>query len=125
MASFGNHLKMQLSPGVRERARAFYGDVLGCRTHPSPAADLDLFEFANGIFLGIYYDAAQALPEADLLKATWLEIKSDDVPALRRKLLDFGVRPVDYSDKTRFYFQAPGGQVFRLAPEDGASKTST
>jgi hypothetical protein len=30
-----------------------------------------------------------------------------------------GVKEVEYPDKSRFYFQAPGGQVFRLAPEDG------
>ena len=34
-------------------------------------------------------------------------------------LVDFGVKEVEYPDKSRFYFQAPGGQVFRLVPEDG------
>lgn len=34
-------------------------------------------------------------------------------------LIDFGVKEVEYPDKIRFYIQAPGGQVFRLAPEDG------
>jgi hypothetical protein len=29
------------------------------------------------------------------------------------------VTPVDYPDPTRFFFAAPGGQVFRLAPLDG------
>jgi hypothetical protein len=119
MASLGNHMKMQMSPDRRQAARAFYGEVLGCRSHPSPNPDLDLFEFDNGVFLGIVYDAAQALPEDQLLKATWLEIKTADVEGLKQRLIDFGVRPIDYADKTRFYFQAPGGQVFRLAPEDG------
>jgi hypothetical protein len=29
------------------------------------------------------------------------------------------VTPVDFPDPTRFFFAAPGGQVFRLAPIDG------
>ena len=34
-------------------------------------------------------------------------------------LVEFGVKEVEYPDQSRFYFQAPGGQVFRLASEDG------
>ena len=36
----------------------------------------------------------------------------------QRRLVEFGVTEVDDLDKSRFY-QAPGGQVFRLAPQDG------
>jgi hypothetical protein len=52
-------------------------------------------------------------------EAAWLEIKTSDVQAVKRRLVEFGVKEVEYSDKSRFYFQAPGGQVFRLAPEEG------
>jgi hypothetical protein len=37
----------------------------------------------------------------------------------RTATVEFGVKEVEYPDKGRFYFQAPGGQVFRLAPEEG------
>ena len=30
-----------------------------------------------------------------------------------------GVQEVEFEDKSRFYFQAPGGQVFRVAPMEG------
>lgn len=53
------------------------------------------------------------------MKAAWLEIKAKDVEAMKRRLVEFGVKEVDYPDKTRFFFQAPSGQVFRLAPVDG------
>ena len=46
-------------------------------------------------------------------------IKSKNPEGLKKRLQEFGVREVDYPDKTRFFFQAPGGQVFRLAPLDG------
>ena len=31
MAEFGNHLKMHLPHGLRDRAREFYAGVLGCK----------------------------------------------------------------------------------------------
>lgn len=37
----------------------------------------------------------------------------------KRQLIEFGEREFEYPDKSRFYLQAPGGQVFRLAPEEG------
>jgi hypothetical protein len=43
-----------------------------------------------------------------------LEIKSDNVEEMARKILDFGVRKLIYSIP-HLYFQAPGGQVLRLA----------
>ena len=51
--------------------------------------------------------------------AAWMEIKVADPADWKARLQAFGVKEVDYPDPTRFYFQAPGGQVFRLAPLDG------
>ncbi len=120
MVRIGNHLKMTLPQHARTRAREFYGTVLGCTAIPSPRADLDLYEFAEGFVLGLFFGAdADALSEADYAKATWMELKVDQPEELKARLLAFGVREVEYPDKTRFYFQAPGGQVFRVAPTDG------
>jgi 8-oxo-dGTP diphosphatase len=117
----GNHGKIDLPRELRARAREFYAELLGCRVIESPRPDLDLYEFAGGFVLGLFLvDAADALSEADHLKATWLEIKVEDPAAYKARLLEFGVKEVDYPDPIRFYFQAPGGQVFRLAlPEGG------
>jgi hypothetical protein len=46
-------------------------------------------------------------------KSVWLEIKSDNVEEMRRKILDFGVGKLEIPDH-HLYFQAPGGQVLRL-----------
>jgi len=59
------------------------------------------------------------MTEADYLKATWLEIKVDDPAHWKARLQAFGVKEVNFPDPTRFYFQAPGGPVFRLAPMGG------
>ncbi len=120
MASIGNHVKMNVSRRLRDQVRRFYGEVLGCKSLPSPAPDLDLYEFAGGFVLGVFFcDDGEVLPEQEHLQATWLEIKVADPEEAKRRLLEFGVREVNYVDKSRFFFQAPGGQVFRLTPLDG------
>jgi len=120
MATIGNHMKFNVHKDLRERVRSFYLDVLECTSMTSPAHDLELFRFSDSFVLGVFFcEPGDLLSEQDHLKAAWLEIKTNDVQALKQRLVDFGVKEVDYSDKSRFYFQAPGGQVFRLAPEDG------
>ena len=120
MASIGNHMKMNVSHRLKEQVRKFYPQVLGCKMLPSPAPDLDLYEFEGGFVLGVFFcEDAEVLPEQEHLKATWLEIKVADPQEVKQRLLEFGVKEVDYVDKSRFFFQAPGGQVFRLAPLSG------
>ena len=122
MVAIGNHMKMTLARELRSKTRAFDATTLGLKVLESPRDDLDLYEFFGGFVLGIFFtaDAAEILPEPDQLKATWLELKVDDPVEWKRRLIDFGVREVDYPDgSNRFYFQAPGGQTFRLAARDG------
>ena len=117
----GNHLKMHLPHRLRERALRFYTEILGCRKLSDPPyPNLDLYEFQGGFVLGLFfYNDADTLSENEQLKATWMEIKTDRPDALKQQLIDFGVREVEFEDKSRFYFQAPGGQVFRVAPKEG------
>lgn len=120
MVHLGNHLKMNLPAHLRARAREFYAGLLECKVIESPLTHLDLYEFAGGEVLGLFFvDPADAPSEADYLKATWLEIKVDDPTRWKERLQAFGVQEVAYPDPMRFYFQAPGGPVFRLAPLDG------
>ena len=119
MASIGNHMKFNVHKSLRDRVRSFYMDVLQCSTMPSPAPNLDLYLFTDQFVLGVFFcDESEILSEEAHLLAAWLEIKTNDVQSLKQRLVEFGVKEVDYSDKSRFYFQAPGGQVFRLAAED-------
>ena len=117
----GNHLKMHLPYRLRERALRFYTDILGCRKLADiPYPNLDLYEFQGGFVLGLFFhDEVDTLSEEEQVKATWMEIKTDEPDALKQRLIDFGVREVEFEDKSRFYFQAPGGQVFRVAPMKG------
>jgi catechol 2,3-dioxygenase-like lactoylglutathione lyase family enzyme len=121
MTRLGNHLKMHLAKRERERARRFYTEVLGCRPMEAPPyPDLDLYEFDDGTVAGLFFlDDSAVLSEQDCEKATWLEIKTSEPGQLQQKLVHFGVEQVDFPDPDRFYFRAPGGQVFRVAPLDG------
>jgi hypothetical protein len=51
-------------------------------------------------------------------RSVWLEIKSDNVEEMSRKILDSGlVRKLEVPDP-HLYFQAPGGQCLRLVGID-------
>lgn len=120
MVQIGNHLKMNVAHDLRPRTRDFYAGLLKCNPVASPRDNLDLYEFDGGFILGLFFvDTTETLTDADYLKATWMELKVDDPAAWKTRLLAFGVRSVDFPDPTRFFFAAPGGQVFRLAPLDG------
>jgi hypothetical protein len=125
MVTIGNHLKMTVPSELKARTREFYGGLLGLKSIPSPAENLDLYEFPGGFVLGLFFsdESAELLAERDYLKSTWLELKVDDIAQWKERLLRFGVAEIQYDDPSRFaepyqrfFFQAPGGQVFRLAP---------
>jgi hypothetical protein len=61
----------------------------------------------------VTYGAAAALSDDEFIKANFLELKTDDLPAVRQKIVAFGVKMHDVPN-SHLYFQAPGGQVFRL-----------
>lgn len=115
--SLGEHSKIAVAPAERERLRTFYRDVLGCKVIAKSKAS-DLIHLGPSFYIGVNYDAA-ALSDSGGQKAIWLELRADDPEALREKILQFGIKGIEFWDKDHFYFQAPGGQVFRIA---GASE---
>ncbi len=113
---YGRNMKTTVDRALRAQVRRFYEEGLGCR-RAEPILDLDVFEFTDGCHMGVYFvDPPEALTPEQALKATWIEFTVEDVEAAARRLPDFGATVVPYHDKAHSYFQAPGGQVFRLAP---------
>jgi catechol 2,3-dioxygenase-like lactoylglutathione lyase family enzyme len=109
----GNHAAMRVSRSERERVRGFYGGVLG-GTIVREGDRKDDIRLGDGFYIAFLYEDEDAvLAESDLLKATYLEVKPDNVEELRRSIVAFGVRVLDVPDP-HLYFQAPGGQVLRL-----------
>ncbi len=123
---FGNHSAVRVRRAERERIRKFYRDVLGCKLTRT-FDDKDDFRIGDDFHIafiyaagsamavdkGATYAAEDALRDDDFLKAIFLELKTDNVEEMRQKIVAFGVKVLDVPDP-HLYFQAPGGQVFRM-----------
>jgi catechol 2,3-dioxygenase-like lactoylglutathione lyase family enzyme len=123
---FGNHSAVRVAKTERDRIRKFYCDVLGCKIMREFDNKDDirigddfyisfLYGAGNGkgADKGVNYASEDFLSEDDFLKAIFLELKTGNVDELRRNIIAFGVKVLNVPD-SHLYFQAPGGQVFRL-----------
>jgi uncharacterized protein YndB with AHSA1/START domain len=119
--SLGADAALFVAPSERERVRAFYGEVLGCTLTKSNDA-VDVFQLGGDFYLATVYGGAPhrgaPLPPADAARAIWLELRAADPHALRARLGAFGVTQLETPDAAHLYFQAPGGQVFRVVGDD-------
>jgi catechol 2,3-dioxygenase-like lactoylglutathione lyase family enzyme len=111
---FGNHTAVFVARSEQDRIRKFYCDVLGCKVRVK-TDEVDRFQLAELHFCFVYQSTA--LDENDFLKAIHLELKTDNSEEMKQKILAFGVKKLDVPDP-HLYFQAPGGQVFRLVDID-------
>src|SRR5260221_10834560 len=110
---FGNHSSVIVPRKERDRIRKFYCDVLGCKI-TLEAEERDFIRMGENFYTGFLYgDVADESEFLRTAKSVWLEIKSDNVEEMTKKILDFGVLKLEIPDK-HLYFQAPGGQVLRL-----------
>ena len=106
----GNHTAAFAGRERRHAIRDFYRNVLGC-TVRMESDTVDRLQLDDVHFCFVWRDAVT--DERVFLDATWLELKTDRVDDLKAKILAFGVEKLDVPDP-HLYFQAPGGQVFRL-----------
>ena len=106
----GNHTAVFAARADQDRIRQFYVDILGCEVAVT-SDQVDRFRLANIHFIFVWQDAA--LDAEDFLKAIYLELATDSIADMKKKILAFGVRTIDFPDP-HLYFQAPGGQVFKL-----------
>ena len=114
---FGNHASVLVPQRDRDSIRKFYCDVLGGRvTKADPERDFICLgdDFHIAFLYGDVPDESAFLRSS---RSVWLEIKSDNVEEMTRKILDSGVRKLEVPDP-HLYFQAPGGQCLRLVGID-------
>jgi hypothetical protein len=115
MSQIGLNHRLSVASTHKQQTRALYEGVLGA-TATSPRPEVVIFTFVNGSGIGVFYvDPDRVLTPEQHLKAIWLEFEVEDENATAAKLEALGMRPFEYFDKAHKYFQAPGGQVFRLA----------
>jgi hypothetical protein len=106
----GNHTAVVVPRSDQDRIRMFYRDVLGCKVNVE-SDEVDRLQLDDLHFCFVYQSIA--LDESGFSKSIWLELKTDKPEEMREKILAFGVKKLDVPDP-HLYFQAPGGQVFRL-----------
>jgi catechol 2,3-dioxygenase-like lactoylglutathione lyase family enzyme len=124
--SIGRHSALRVKRSERARIQTFYREVLGGRITRELEDKDDVrigedfyisFLYAGGdggdVAEGVTYAAADPLSHEDFLRAIFLELQAEDVDELARNIVAFGVTVLDVPDP-HLYFQAPGGQVFRL-----------
>jgi uncharacterized protein YndB with AHSA1/START domain len=115
---FGNHSSVIVPRKDREGIRKFYCDVLGgVITQEDP--ERDFLRLGDNFFIGFLYgdvpDVSESMRRA---RALWLEIKSDDVEEMGRKITECSLVTILEVPDPHLYFQVPGGQVLRLVGID-------
>jgi catechol 2,3-dioxygenase-like lactoylglutathione lyase family enzyme len=110
---FGNHAAVVVPRTDQDRIRTFYRDVLGCKITRDTEQKDDVCMGDNFYIAVLYESDGVALDPDSFLKATYLELKSDNVEEMREKIVASGVQVLEMQDP-HLYFQAPGGQVWRL-----------
>ena len=115
---FGNHSSVLVPKQDRDSIRKFYCDVLGGKIMKADP-ERDFVRLGENFFIGFLY--GDVTDESEFLRSArsvWLEIKSDNVEEMRRKILESSlVRKLELPDP-HLYFQAPGGQCLRMVGID-------
>lgn len=117
-AIFGNHSSVIVPRQDRDRIRKFYCDVLDGKITKAQD-ERDFIRLGENFYIAFLYgDVPDASDFSRTARAVWLEIKSGDVDEMRRRILESGlVRKLEIPDP-HLYFQAPGGQCWRLVGID-------
>jgi hypothetical protein len=114
---FGNHSSVIVPRQDRDSIRKFYCDVLG-GTITKEQNDRDFLRLGENFYIFLYGDVPDESEFLRTARSVWLELKSDSVEEVRRKILESGlVRKLEVPDP-HLYFQAPGGQCWRLVGID-------
>ncbi|HEY8783279.1 MAG TPA: VOC family protein [Mucilaginibacter sp.] len=117
----GNASAITVPRRDRDSIRKFYCDVPGGKIVKEDN-EKDIFRLEEEFYILFRYgDVPYESEFLRSLRALWLQIKSDNVEEMTRKILEFGARTIDLpsglpESVPYLYFQAPGGQCFQLLP---------
>ena len=120
MTALGNNVHIFARPHRRQDLIWCFDTVLGCGPvatvqHPGMAEPMLLVRFPGGGHLSIEF--IEEAPDDDNPRlGAWLELRAEDPDALMRAALEAGLTQVRHPGHP-YYFMAPGGQVFTIAPQ--------
>ncbi len=114
MIALSNRIHLFAHPDIQGELTAFFTDILGCEAVVVPGTPIVAFRFPTNASVSVEF-TTDALDEKHAGRGAWLEVHTDDPAALQQKVLDAGLSRVDYATG-RFYFRAPGGQVWGILP---------
>lgn len=114
LTAFGSRAHLYARPEMRESLRRFFTDVLGAAPEEIPGTAMLVCRLAEGTSVSVEF-TADALDDVHALRAAWLEIRTDDPAALQKRVTAAGLARVEHPGTGRFYFRAPGGQVWGIA----------
>jgi len=114
MITISSRIHTYARPDAREKIIDFYTNILGCKMMIAPGTSMPAFLFSNGASLSVEF-TDDALDEQQARRGAWLELKTDDSSGLKQKVLAAGLLQVEHPITKRFYFQAPGGQIWGIA----------
>lgn len=87
---FGSHSSVMVPRQDRDRIRQFYCDVLGGEITKADD-ERDFVRLGEDFYIGFLYgDVPDVTEFLRSFTSVWLEIKSDNVEEMTRKILDFG-----------------------------------
>lgn len=122
MISLASRVHIFAHPSFKDKLTWCFGTVLGCgpaKSLPVPGVPQPMlvFNFPGGGSLIVEF-SEDVLDESAAQRGAWLEIRTDDPPALKKKILQAGLTELEHPAHD-FYFVAPGGQVLSVAGERG------
>ncbi|HET7018442.1 MAG TPA: hypothetical protein VFI65_31270 [Streptosporangiaceae bacterium] len=118
MTALGSNAHLFARPQRRPELIRCFETALGCPVatveFPGMAESMLVVRFPDGGSLSIEFTPEAPDDDQPRLGA-WLELRAEDPAAVMRAALDAGLKEVKDPGHP-YYFMAPGGQVFTIAP---------
>jgi hypothetical protein len=122
MTGLSNRVHLFAHPNERDELDRLLTEILGLQAGVSldaPGYDepVRIYRFPNGGSISVEF-TRETPHDGQVSRGAWLELVVDDVEPAKEKVLAAGLRPVEFEGNDFFYFEAPGGQVFRIIDQD-------
>lgn len=122
MTDLSNRVHLFAHPSERDELDRLFVEILGLPAGVSldaPGYDepVRVYRFTNGASLSVEF-TRKTPHDGEVSHGAWLEIVVDDPEAVKKMVPEAGLRRIDFQGNNYFYFQAPGGQVFRIINQD-------